>query len=366
MKTLPYIEDYIDILGCGGPLVWPPREAIIKLARYDTPIVESMSDQINRGIGLSDRQAVLAHKIVVKYRRQWAIAGYDVTNHVDTPKYRLPIRQLDRRRIIDIVDDYIEIRFPYDQDLISKIRASVGEVPGKLAWNPDRKVWQAAQVEPRIIWAKGFGIDHEFDFGQEFDQVFNQVNACPDYAITLTAIDGGYSIANAETSLIDYIHEHIGFDNVIKLIDHSASLGYKVSEDIIQQQAQSDTITRLLTSQTVNLTFEQDITDFQQVVDYARLTNRFPIFVYETGSHQLRDQVERMFSQDQILSAAHHLVSEAELREYPVVYYNHWKAIKYNMPILVTMHTLVIGHRRQQVATRAEKIVYYTQITNNE
>ena len=366
MKTLPYIEDYIDILGCGGALTWPPREPIIKLARYDTPIVESMAEQVSRGVGFSDRQAVLAHKIVIKYRKQWTSAGYDVTDQVDAPKYRLPIRQLDRRRIINIVDGFIEIRFPYDQDLISRIRAAVSEVPGRLLWDPDRKAWKSAIIEPRIIWAKGFGIDHGFEFGTEFDQAFNQINACPDYAITLVNTDDGYSIVNAESSLVDYVNEHIGFDNLIGLIDNSAILGYQISADIIQQQAHSPTVCELLTSQTVNLTFEQDINDFQQVVDYARLSNRFPIFVYESGSHRLRDQIESIFDHSQILATAHHLVGEDRLREYQVVYFSHWKAIKYKMPILVTMHTLVIGHRRQQVANRAEKIVYYTQITNNE
>lgn len=367
MKRLPYIEDYIDILG-GGAMFWPPRDPVIKLARYDEPIVESMANQLSKGTGLTDRQSVLAHKIVVKYRRQWATAGYDVSDHVETPKFKLPIRQVDRRRIIDIVDDAIEIKFPYDQDLISRLRADTTAIPGSLKWSTDRHAWLSSVIEPRIIWAKTFGSEHRFEFGAEFERVLAECLQQQDYAIQLIPGSDGYEIENAAQSMIDYVQEHIGFGNLLGLVDASSILSYSIDLNIrtVIQDQYPGLVADILLAQNINCTYTDEINSVPQIVEYARLVNRWPIYVYESGSKNLFNQISRLFRPEEIICQGHHLVSEDQLQSARVVYFSHWKTARHNMPLLVTMHTLLIGHRRQQVAALAEKIVYYTRITETD
>ena len=364
MKRLPYIEDYIDLLG-GGAMFWPPRDPIIKLARYDEPIVQSMAEQVNKGTGLTDRQSVLAHKIVVKYRRQWATAGYDVSDQVDQPRFKLPIRQVDRRRIIDIVDDTIEIKFPYDQDLISKLRADATTIPGSLRWNGDRHAWCSPVIEPRIIWAKTFGAEHSFEFGAEFERVLAESLEQEDYAIRLVPQGQAYIIENAAQSMTDYIEQHLGFDDAVRLIDMSSVLAYEVCDSIKQtiKQQHSPLVADILLAQSVNCTYTDEITTVNQVVEYAKLVNRWPIYVYESGSKSLYNQISALFAREEIISQGHHLLTDEQLQQSRVVYFSHWKTARHNMPLLITMHTLLIGHRRQQVAALAEKIVYYTKLT---
>jgi hypothetical protein len=62
MKTLPHIEDYIELMA-RHYLSWPMMDPVIKMARYDEPIVTSMSEQIARSQGFTDKQAALAHKM---------------------------------------------------------------------------------------------------------------------------------------------------------------------------------------------------------------------------------------------------------------------------------------------------------------
>lgn len=369
MKKLPYIEDYI-LLMLQDPLTWPPRTPLIKLARYDEPIVNSMADQISRNISFTDRQSVLAHKIVTKYRKQWSAAGYDVTDHIDKPQYRLSIRQVDRRKIIDVVDGLIHLRFPYDQELISRIRAAVTDIPGRLQWNPDLHSWICALIEPRIIWAKEFGLENGFEFGENFTLNLQTVLDTADYSIKLVENDNCFSITNAEISLNEYVEEHIGFDldKMLALTDASAILAYTVDENIKEylRERYNQNILSFILDKTVNMSFTKSLDSLKDVVDYAKLTNRLPIYVYESGSQVLRSEISKYFSDDQILSKGHHLIPVEEYSQYSVIYYTNWKVIKNKMPLLVTLHTLTIGIRRQQVADLAEKVITYTYVAENE
>lgn len=360
MKTLPYIEDYIELMAPDF-LNWPPRDPPIKLARYDEPIVISMAEQSQRNLGFTDRQSVLAHKIVIKYRRQWAQMGYDVEHLATTPKYRNAIRVIDRSTIIDIVDGGIEIRFPYNQELISHIRATVNELPGRMVFDRDRKCWVAALIEPRLIWAREFGLKHEFEFGSEFTQAINDMLAQSDYLIHLERVNGSLTIRNAAESLLEYIDNNGGFadSNLLRLIDMAGICGYTVDQDLYAEldcELDRDLI-ELLSNRDTNLVYPDRI-DLDPVIRYARLTNRWPIYVYESGASVMRQQIEASFAADDIVDLKTNPRSRATGS---VVYFSNWRQSQPDMPLLVTTHTLMIGSRRQQMLQSANKVVYFTQ-----
>lgn len=360
MKTLPYIEDYIELMSTDF-LSWPPREPLIKLARYDEPIVASMAEQSQRNLGFTDRQSVLAHKIVIKYRRQWAQHGYDVGHIESNPKYRNAIRVIDRSTMIDIRDGGIEIRFPYNQELISHIRATVNDLPGRLAFDRDRKCWVAALIEPRLIWAREFGLKHGFEFGAEFAQAISDMLAQSDYEISLQRVDGRLTVVNAAPSLLDYIDSQGGFNdsNLLKLIDLAGICGYQVDHNLYGEldcELTADLIA-LLSNRDTNLVYS-DAIDLSAVIKYAKLTDRWPIYVYESGDTVMRRQIEANFAIDDIVDLKSNPRSQAKGL---VVYFNTWKQSQPDMPLLVTTHTLMIGSRRQQMLQSANKVVYFTQ-----
>lgn len=361
MKKLPYIEDYIELMG-DYPLSWPPKDPIISLARYDTPIVESMAGQIAAGNGFTDRQAVLAHKIVVKYKRQWANCGYSVEHLENQPKYRLPIRIIDRVRSIDINNGKIEIRFPYDQSLISEIRASITTIAGSCVFDRDNRCWVTGLIEPRLIWAKEFGAKYNFEFGTNFDAALQAMLGQTDYAIVLRPTTTGFEIANAADTLIDYISQHGGFgrDNILRLIDLSGLLCYEVDDKIYQSFdfEPSVELISMMTKRDTNLLFDNNDIDIGPVVEYARLTHRWPIYVYESGSTLLKKQLAKYFTADEILDRKSN--PEASVNK-PVVYFNQWRHMESCIPLLLTTHTLMIGNRRQQMLQLSEKIVYFSQ-----
>jgi len=360
MKKLAYIEDYIELMS-EDPLSWPPKEPLIKLARYDEPIVASMAEQIQRGLGFTDKQALLAHKIVTKYRKQWSGVGYDVSNQIDNALFKLPIRTIDRSRLISINDNYVELKFPYDQNLISHLRASVNTVPGSLFFNKETRAWLAGLIEQRVIWAHKFGLENGFEFSDIFLQAVSQINQHESYTIELVESDQELKITNAEQSLIDYIDRHGGFEstNLLRLIDLSSLLGYKVNPELflkIGQDLDKFQIHMLL-NRDYNCIYNNE-PDIVPAIKYAKLTNRFPIYVYEATTGSMRKQIFQHFAPEEICEPKNLTTVAPGCR---VVYVNNWKMSPVSIPLLITSHVLMIGHRRQQMLQSAEKIVYYTQ-----
>ncbi len=360
MKSLPYIEDYI-VLMADHYLSWPPTAPVINLARYDDPIVNSMADQIQRGVGFTDKQALLAHKIVTKYKRQWITAGYDISRHEDDAVFRLPIRVIDRSHSIDINNNRIEIKFPYNQDMISHVRAAINEYPGQLYFDKENRCWVTSVIEPRLKWCREFGTKYNFEFGAEFQQACQQMNAITAHDIMLRYNGSEFEITNAADSLVDYVHEHGGFDeqNIIRLIDLSGICGYQVDNTVYQQldiDCDQDLI-RMLTERSTNLIYDTQI-DLTGVIRYAELTQRFPIYVYESGSSVMRQQLNRYFTVEDIVDRKS---TPNSARGGRVVYFNHWKLADTNIPLLVTTHTLMIGNRRQQMLHSADKVVFFSQ-----
>jgi len=357
MKALPYIEDYIELMGSNF-LIWPARPQLISLARYDTSIVDSMADQIRDGTGFTDRQSHLAHKLVIKYKRQWATAGYDVAHLEQVPKFRLPIRIVDRTKIINSVNGQIEIRFPYDQNLIAEIRSSTNDLPGRCHFDKDLRAWVTALIEPRVLWAREFGAKYNFEFGAEFNQVLGAILGQDDYSITLRPSGDGFEITNIADSLYDYIMQHGGFgrDNLLRLIDLAGVLGYTVNDSVYQTLDHEPSLLdiQLLTSRNTNIEYEDKI-DLAPVIAYAKMTNRFPISVYESGSNTMRQQLLEHFPESEIVDRRHR--SDAG----SVIYFNTWKLSDAHIPLLITTHTLMIGTRRQQMLQSAEKVVYFSQ-----
>ena len=367
MKTLPYIEDYI-VLMATDQFNWPPTEPPIKLARYDEPIVNSMAQQIQNNLGFTDKQATLAHKIVIKYRKQWASQNYDVSAHIDQPKYKNSIRNIDRSKVIGIDKNIIYLRFPYDQIMISDLRASVQSVNGSLFFNKEKRQWEAGLVEPRLIWAKEFGLKYQFTFNPEFDQVLGIMLDQEEYEIKLAKLDqDSYHIINAADSLNCYIDQHGGFgvNNLCSLVDMAPLLGYKVDTTVLDEfkNIVAPELHDYFLNKDQNVTYQNRTQiNVDDLIRYAKHTNRFPIFIYEANDRILfnlfKEKVDTIETVDKE-SAVNQTWNSS------VVYVKHWKLIPYRIPLLVTMSTLMLGFRRQQMLQCADKVVYFTQDIDN-
>jgi len=234
MKQYTYIEDLIMLLGPVG-ITWPSK-TLIRLARYDVNICESLAEQVQRQQGFTDRQAVLAHKIVVKYRKQWAQNDIDITNHLQNAQFRLPIRHIDRSKSVQVQQNKIIIKFAYDEKIINDLRQG-HEIPGQCVFDKTAKHWICDAVEPRIMWIHDLAEKHGFDCDPQLATMVEEILKHQDFQIKLTEKDGAITITNAESYLTDYLNQRVGFNwaNLTQLIDLSTVCGYTVDNQLLEK-----------------------------------------------------------------------------------------------------------------------------------
>ena len=214
MISFPYIEDYLEVIagkkGLPGQVVltasWMglPFAPIINLARYDNGFLDSVTDATTSGKALTDRQAELAIKLVNKYARQ--LSKHNIQVDISEPRYRHPLRIIDRTRSLEFDGKNITFKFPFDNHLIDQIRTLSKESHGRVRFDKDARVWRIAPTEYNINWAYTFAKTNNFNLAAEVEEVMNQIVAveATSYAICLRP---NMQIENASQSLVNYVNE---------------------------------------------------------------------------------------------------------------------------------------------------------------
>jgi hypothetical protein len=299
MKTFPTVEDYLEVIaGLRDPVTLKSKphswlndfDPIVNLARYDTDVLNSMSTTANEGRALTEKQGELAVKIVVKYKRQLVAKGVDVAPVEENPVWRLPLRKMDYTRKLDIANDMITVMFPFNNSLIDGLRDFRKESQGHGEWDKERKVWSFALTEYNLVWLKTWAEQNQFEITNEvlrLDAMVAEVEKTA-YAIELRYVNGELTIANCPETLQSYINTHLGGvhnDNLFRLVDMSPVLGYTVSNEIADMivAKTSPREFSLITNRELKVNPEsiQNGDNLASVLDYADLTQRWPVVIYE-------------------------------------------------------------------------------------
>lgn len=380
--TFPYVEDYIEIIGglrdiTGKkiPFLGKSAHPVVSLARYDVNIVGSFASQTEQGVSLTDRQSELSVKLIEKYRKQLYNLGIDVAPILADIKFRLPIRIVDRTKSVRIEEGRIILRFPYDKVLVPEVTKAAKESRGTFMFHNDRKVWMLALTEYNVNWVKTFGQTHQFEIDPEIDRMMDRILECEktDYKIELTLDrDNNVTITNAESSLLDYIAEHLGelnYTNLIRLVDYSTVLGYTVNIDILEaiRRGFDSTVAGLIEQKESHIKrVEQDSRESELIdslAKYAELTDRWPICLYEPDlSNRLLKCAVAYFGEDQVVRVgANTRGDEVDLSKAKCVYFNKLKrSWPHAIPIFVSTNAMLYGAEKQAIVQLAEKVVYYT------
>jgi len=363
MLTYPHVEDYLEYLagyevGVTG-LINPANRTRISLARYDTQIVDSMANNTMFGTALTDRQGELAVKLILKYRRQFTKLGIDVAS-IENPVYRIPLRVIDRSKLIFLEENNkIAVKFPYDSDLIKLVQEYKTKSQGSVQFNKKNKTWYLGLTEYNINWVMAWGHSMEFEISPEIKILFDQIIECEKqpYEIKLIKSSKGYTITNAPSSLTDYIIQNLGGfgeNNSIALLDHSGVLGYTVDDNIKRDQLID--LFGLYQRKWVESTEE----NLQLIYDYAALTNRYPICIYNPTLLDL--DLSRFDDQDIVRFDRNGKTKTSDYDPYRVkVVYAQKIPVTWDFPVplLLTTFQLMFGGRQTNWTQRAEKIIYY-------
>ena len=363
MLTYPTVEDYLEYLAgyeVGVTALIMPNLTKISLARYDIQIVNSMASNTVFGTALTDKQAVLACKLVLKYRRQFAKLGIDVTP-VENPQFRIPVRKLDTTKAVWIEDDVIMVKFPYNDMLIKELHTYRSEQSqGRVFFDRDTKRWQFAITEPNVNWLYTWADMIGFDIAPDVKELFDKILECErqHYEIKLVQQADGYAITNAATSLNEYINSHaggFGLDNLVRLIDYAGLCGYTLDDAIpIPNLA----LRYIGSKHSVHL--EPSEANLNMIFDYAEATDRYPVCIYNPT---LLDMDLSRFHEEEIVRFDRNgktKTSDYDPYRVKVVYAQKIPTTwDFPVPLMITTFEMMFGGKRMSWTNRAEKIIYY-------
>jgi len=206
-----YVEDYIDLLAGKIACEHCNNYDIVKLAKYDYSPVRNISRIVESDRGLSDRQRELAIKIVHTYRRQFAKHGYDCEHVVENPKWRSPLRTVDRTKLVCIKDHRLTVKFPFEPTMVDHFRNlqrySSEKYPwiGEIEWNKTEKHWTFCLTEHNMLGIYNLTKNKNFEYCNNFNTIITKIlkvkkskNA---YQIICDIVDGKIKIHNASESL---------------------------------------------------------------------------------------------------------------------------------------------------------------------
>jgi hypothetical protein len=371
MITYTHVEDYLEYLGGYEvgltALITPHSVNRISLARYDIAIVNSMASTTVFGTALTDKQAELAVKLILKYRRQFAKMGIDVAP-VETPVFRLAPRKMDRTKAVWLDDDHIVVKFPYDNDLIKELQNFREESQGRAWYDRDKKQWNLAITEYNVNWILPWANGYGFDVDHHVREIFYQVLECEQqpFEIKLVQQADGYAITNAANSLIEYINTHaggFGLDNLVKLIDYAGLCGYIIDDAV---KVPSLALRYIGGKHAIHLEPSED--NLNMIFDYAEITDRYPICIYNPTLFDL--DLSRFEERDIVRFDRNGKTSTSEYDPYSVKVIYAQKiptTWDFPVPLMVTTFEMMFGGKRMSWTNRAEKIIYYstTQLREN-
>lgn len=381
MKKFTFVEDYLEVINGDrdpntGKLydIFSSTPPIVSLARYDVQVLSSMSQATSSGKGLTDRQAELACKIILKYKKQLEKLEIDVAP-VESPVFRHALRVIDRRKLADIDSSNIILKFPYDTKLIDSIRELAKLSEGRWQFHSDSKSWRLGITEPNIVAAYGFATNNQFEISTEFKNLYEQVLECEKvpYKIKLVKNNGSYEITNSTTTLNDYINNWCGFHptNIDLLVDAAPILGYTVSKeiegDIVNKY--SPRIYNLMTAQESKFAPQADLDVLTDIVQYAETVGRFPIYIYEPDlSDRFYNRLISVgISENEIYKVRDLKKTESQINQ-KIIYFSKFNA-SWDKPIklLISTHGMMHGGEKSMLTQQAEKVVYFAaEVYNNK
>ena len=346
MNTFQYIEDYLEFIGGYRDInnrklgLFDQTASPLSLARYDVQIVASLASQTSeKNTAYTDKQAELAKKIVNKYRKQLSQLPTPVAVPENFDKYRMTIRTIDRSKRAYVKDQKIHLRFPYDTELINSIKAQVKAGDGSGEFDFDNKIWKLAITESTVNWLCTVAEKYQIELDDEIKDLYQKILDCEKQQFVIELVDtgSGYDITNAADSLKLYIVEKCGgfdYDNLLALIDNSTVLGYTIPKDILLKFYNSNpklTVMQRLLVIRNNKKFNKDRLTIEDIVNYARATNRLPVYVYATGLPKPNtDDIKYL----------RHESTDTEIK------------------CFVSESSILVGTRKQSWLSQAEKIFY--------
>ena len=239
------IEDLIDRLANAGNFIF---DNSIKISKTDISIIHSLSEQIQRGNGYTEKQRTLAVRLVSTYATELSLElKYDITIDLSTPKFRYPIRVLTGHKSVEVKlmptgEKKIVVQFPFNNELIELFKSYKKEIKASsdANWDSESRSWVFEFSEPNVLFLRNT-LGSGFVFDQEFLEVALQIeeikNNIEDYIPMIVYNDGKYHYKNTVSKI-----PQPSSTNLIEVLLDSRKYGITCWDDAIDLALKSDEI----------------------------------------------------------------------------------------------------------------------------
>ena len=194
----------------------------ISLPSWDQQLMLSLSVQCSQGSALTEKQDVLARRILGKNKINLSnFLKTDIGIFLDNPTYRTPVRKISLSRKISIFTNEIHgkavrVVFPYNEEYVNQIRKHKGiDTINRADWSQDEKAWIFSMCESNINFLMEFSKKYDFETDDEFK----------DYAEQITKILGDFE---------KYVPTLIVENNIPKLKNINKNIPELQSTDILE------------------------------------------------------------------------------------------------------------------------------------
>jgi len=344
----------------------------LSFSTNDATFIASVASQVDdvsgfystKGIGLSEKQAAVALILISKYAAQLEKNGVEQPNHRN---FKYPPRKINHERSLRVDDGAMQLRFPFNSDLIQTIREFAKSAQGEVVWNHEEKYWKFGLTEYNVSWAVAFAQSHSIDISDDVIELFNQileVEKTP-YGFELKLDDSGkVIITNAPESMTEYLAAHeVDQNDVVKMADYAGELAYELSDDV--REALTSAYGKAFVSLCELRKFDKEqpgnttFIDLDSIISWAIEVGRLPIVIYNPNlsRHDVTAQ-NKYFTPDEIQiikSGGKSLDKTAKL-----VYTTKSLEVAENeISVLISYANLLHGTNKRKMLDAARKIVYY-------
>jgi hypothetical protein len=242
-----YIEELIDRVANNGPYIFNSGLPIFKA---DATIAYSLSDQVQRGNGYTEKQRALAIKLVSKYAKILSDdLKYDVQIDIQTPKFKYPVRKLSGAKLVQVINienlgKVISVQFPFNDSLVETFRSYKAALPKPsqvdINWDSEKRAWLFGFTESNISFLYKT-LSSDFTFDAEVVELAHKIQKVEEnlenYVPMVVFNNGKFSFKNTSNKIPQPTS-----DNLISVLLHARKYGVTCWDDSIDLALHSDEI----------------------------------------------------------------------------------------------------------------------------
>ena len=220
--------------------VWP----------MDQKVVDSLAQNPTMGKGYTEKQRSLVLRICKKYRKQLVdTLGPEVNDALDNPEFRFNlVEPAPYEKSISVVGKEIIVRFPYNEEIVSKIRKHRDSSALRLCeWDGEQKFWRFTLEESNILWLSNnlinasFSVDDEFlRLSQEISEILEKIE---DH-MPMVVYDGGkFSFKNVHPKV-----PQPSSNDVVEVLLQAKHYGISTWDENVEKLKENANFSPVLTS----------------------------------------------------------------------------------------------------------------------